>query len=114
MKLKEEVTVIDCEFAEYEITVDTFEDTGDVYRCFIDVKEKGSNNFITSTFKLLDDPQDAQDFIAHVEKKLKILHLIDEFTQEMEGYSYYGSNPGISADDYEDVAERIMEKFFLK
>jgi hypothetical protein len=29
-------------------------------------------------------------------------------TREMEGYSYYGSNPGISEDDYDDVAESIM------
>lgn len=29
-------------------------------------------------------------------------------TREMEGYSYFGSNPGISEDDYDDVAESIM------
>jgi hypothetical protein len=34
-------------------------------------------------------------------EKLKIL------TTEMEGYSYFGSNPGVKEDDYEDVANAI-------
>lgn len=34
--------------------------------------------------------------------------------QEMEGYSYYGSNPGIAEEDYEDIAEELMKEFGLK
>lgn len=43
----------------------------------------------------------------------KLEAVLSKFTREMEGYSYYGSNPGISEDDYEDVAEEIMEAFKL-
>lgn len=43
----------------------------------------------------------------------KIETVLSKFTREMEGYSYYGSNPGISEDDYEDVAEEIMKAFKL-
>ncbi len=38
----------------------------------------------------------------------KIEAVLSSFTREMEGYSYFGSNPGISEDDYDDVAEAIM------
>lgn len=40
--------------------------------------------------------------------RCKIEAILAEHTQEMEGYSYYGSNPGISENDYDDVAESIM------
>ena len=39
--------------------------------------------------------------------KDKILGILKEYTQEMEGYSYYGSNPGISEDDYDEIASKI-------
>jgi hypothetical protein len=29
----------------------------------------------------------------------------------MEGYSYCGSNPGVSVDDYENIAEDICKEF---
>ena len=38
----------------------------------------------------------------------RIEDILATFTQEMEGYSYFGSNPGIKEDDYDDVAEAIM------
>jgi hypothetical protein len=38
----------------------------------------------------------------------RIDDILKRFTQEMEGYSYFGSNPGISEDDYEYVADAIM------
>jgi hypothetical protein len=41
------------------------------------------------------------------EVKDKILGILKEYTQEMEGYSYYGSNPGISEDDYDEIASKI-------
>lgn len=42
--------------------------------------------------------------------KEDIIAILEAFTQEMENYSYFSSNPGISESDYEDVAERIIEK----
>ena len=44
----------------------------------------------------------------------RIVAIMARHTQEMEGYSYYGSNPGISEDDYEDVADDIMIEFGIK
>jgi hypothetical protein len=32
---------------------------------------------------------------------------LKSLTTEMEGYSYFGSNPGVKEDDYEDVAAAI-------
>ena len=32
---------------------------------------------------------------------------LKELTTEMEGYIYFGSNPGVKEDDYEDVADAI-------
>ena len=54
--------------------------------------------------------------ISKEEKDLrdKIVAILAEYTCEMENYSYYGSNPGIKEDDYEDVAEAIMAYFKLK
>jgi hypothetical protein len=44
----------------------------------------------------------------------RIIAIIDKHTREMEGYSYCGSNPGVSVDDYEDVADDIMKEFGIK
>lgn len=41
----------------------------------------------------------------------RIEEILGTFTREMEGYSYYGSNPGIKEDEYDDVAEAIMDEF---
>ena len=54
--------------------------------------------------------------ISPAEKAIRdrIVAVMARHTQEMEGYSYYGSNPGISEDDYEDIAEELMKEFGLK
>jgi hypothetical protein len=43
--------------------------------------------------------------------KQRIIAILDNYTTEMEGYSYYGSNPGVSEDDYEDIANDILKEF---
>jgi hypothetical protein len=43
------------------------------------------------------------------EVKKRIVEILDSYTKEMEGYSYYGSNPGVSHSDYEDIAEEICK-----
>lgn len=48
------------------------------------------------------------------ELRNKIIAVLEQFTREMEGYSYFGSNPGIAEDDYEDVAEAILLGFDVK
>lgn len=34
--------------------------------------------------------------------------VLEKYTRDMENYSYYGSNLGVSENDYDDVAEDIM------
>lgn len=54
--------------------------------------------------------------ISKEEKELrdKLVDIISRFTQEMEGYSYFGNNPGVPEDDYEDIAEEILLNFTVK
>lgn len=52
-----------------------------------------------------------------LEEKLlrdKLVAIMSKYTQEMEGYSYYGSNPGISEADYEDIADDILLMFDVR
>lgn len=60
-----------------------------------------------------EDPDYSE--ISEEEKILrdKIVEILSGFTQEMENYSYMGSNPGIEEDDYEDVADEILKKFSI-
>lgn len=44
----------------------------------------------------------------------KIIKVIQRCTKEMEGYSYFGSNPGVSEEDYEDASDEIMLEFEVK
>lgn len=61
-----------------------------------------------------EDPEYSE--ISPAEKAIRdrIVAVMAKHTQEMEGYSYYGSNPGIAEDDYEDIAEELMKEFGLK
>ena len=45
------------------------------------------------------------------EIRKRIIEIIDSYTKEMEGYSYYDSNPGVSESDYEDIANDILKEF---
>lgn len=44
----------------------------------------------------------------------KIVKALDGFTTEMEGYSYFGSNPGIPVDDYDEVADAVIDALGLR
>ena len=102
------------EHAEYTMVSFVDKETGEISHHELNIKEKGSSGLLSTTWMVVVDGGDIEGIIRNTEKKLQLIKLLDEFTQEMEGYSYYGSNPGISTDDYEDVADRILEKFFLK
>lgn len=52
----------------------------------------------------------AQMTKAEYEMRCRIVKIIAQYTTEMEGYSYFGSNPGVREDDYEDVADDIMKE----
>ena len=37
-----------------------------------------------------------------------IIKTMNSYVKEMEGYSYFGSNPGIDDDDIEEIADEII------
>lgn len=37
-----------------------------------------------------------------------VLQILHRYTQEMEHYGYYESNPGVSVDDFDDIANEIV------
>jgi len=114
-KYETKTTVFDREHAEYTMVSFVDKETGEISHYELNIKEKGSTGLLSTTWRMVvDHGSDIVDIILNTEKKLQLIKLLDEFTQEMEGHSYYSSNPGISTDDYEDVADRILEKFFLK
>ena len=41
--------------------------------------------------------------------KEAIIKIMEAYVTEMEGYSYFGSNPGIPKDVIEDIADDILE-----
>lgn len=61
-----------------------------------------------------EDPEYSE--ITPEEKAIRdrIIAIISRYTREMEADSYYGSNPGVPEDDYEDVADEIMVEFGIK
>ncbi len=40
--------------------------------------------------------------------KAGIIRILSRHTQEMEGYSYFSSNPGIPEDQYEEIADEVI------
>lgn len=60
-----------------------------------------------------DDPKYTDISLRDFELRKRIEEIMDQHTREMEGYSYYGSNPGIPEDAYDDVAEDIMTELGL-
>ena len=98
-------TVFDREHAVYTMESYVEKETGDIGHHELSIKEKDSDGLLSTTFMVLDDGCDVEGIILNTEKKLQLIKLLDEFTQEMEGYSYYGSNPGIPEDEIEVLVE---------
>lgn len=46
--------------------------------------------------------------MSEIELKARIISILSGHTREMEGYSYFSSNPGIPEDEYEDIADEVM------
>jgi hypothetical protein len=59
-------------------------------------------------------PESAQMTPEEFAVRQRIVAVIAKHTREMEGYSYFSSNPGVSEDDYEDIADDIMIEFGIK
>ena len=50
--------------------------------------------------------------LTREELRAVIIERLKDNTQEMEGYSYYGSNPGVPEDEYGNIADEVIEKVF--
>ncbi len=35
---------------------------------------------------------------------------LEKYEQEMQGFLYFGSNPGVSRDDYDDIIKQALQK----
>lgn len=62
----------------------------------------------------INEEYEAEQLFEKTVKKMEIVEVIHAYTQEMEGYSYFGSNPGVPKDTYEEIAQDIMNKWELK
>lgn len=60
-----------------------------------------------------ENPEYTQISKEDKDKCDRIVAVLEQYKREMEHYSYYGSNPGIPEDDFEDVADDIMKEFGL-
>lgn len=99
------VTTVTKDFATYTI---------EEFQGHVEVEIKYTTNISTyEGFRVFDTAVDAHVFIVKNEKLCKVMSILSKHTQEMEGYSYYGSNPGISEDDYDSVAEDLIAAFEL-
>lgn len=70
---------------------------------------QGVNTY--QTFRVFDSKSEAFDWVEKNEKICKMMKIMNGFSTEMEGYSYFGSNPGIPEDDFDEVAEEIIKQF---
>jgi hypothetical protein len=75
-----------------------------------------SENDMVMTYEWFEPNEEykAKQLFEKTIKKMEIVEVIHSYTQEMEGYSYYDSNPGVPQDAYEEIAQAIMNKWELK
>lgn len=89
--------------------------TVETYSGHIEVEITYTTNVtVCNTFQVFTDAEEMYDWIDKHEKTCRLVQIMRRYTQEMEGYSYYGSNPGIPEDVYDEVAEEILKTFDLK
>lgn len=85
------------------------------------ILEKDKTEFVVRTesefvyeYEYVTDETEAYALFKKCSKKLQLVEIINAYTTEMEGYSYFGSNPGVGTDAYEAIATEILNKFDLK
>lgn len=109
--METKVTVFDNE--HFKTTMTTNLKDGVVLYHEVEIQEHG-DRVLTEHYKIFDDGPSVVMYIANLQKKIEVINLCREFVTEMEGYSYYGSNPGIPEDEIEDLVDVLMSKYFLK
>lgn len=109
--IKSKLTVFDREYFFANMT--TYIKDGKPTHHEVEIVEKESD-VLSYHFKSFDDGSDVLMWILNLEKKIEVINVCKEFVTEMEGYSYYGSNPGIPEDEIEDLVDVLMSKYFMK
>lgn len=61
-----------------------------------------------------EDPDYTEISKKDYDVRCGIVAILDEYKKNMENYGYFGENLGAAEDDFEDIAEDIMNKFKLK
>ena len=108
------VEIFEKQYATYEvekILACPAENSNDVVLVMILAKVKDNNisKIFSDTHKTFGTEQEANQWISNTERKLKIMSVMVPYITEMEGYSYYGSNPGIPEDCIEDIAAELLD-----
>ena len=86
----------------------------------ITVEQYGGHYEITIAPHSCTESVDNEFIIAYTEeevhstvdawsRRVNVIRVLEQYTTEMENYSYYGSNPGIPEECYYDLANSILE-----
>lgn len=63
-----------------------------------------------SRFQIFDTDQQADEWQNRHGVLCKVIKMIKGYCREMENYTYFGSNPGVPEDDFEDLAVDILKE----
>jgi hypothetical protein len=78
----------------------------------VDIKDEAVKKIYMDTIKTEAEYEESvQVWIDATEQRLRMMSVLTPHVEEMEGYSYYGANPGISAYNLEDIVEEIIKEF---
>lgn len=113
MTIKYKENIVKLEFVTGEIKTFFDSDTNIVTHFELTVTETQTKGLLSQTYFILYENDCPWKLLERINKKVQLIKLLDGYTREMEGYSYYGSNPGVSVDDYEYIVEDIMKELKL-
>ena len=94
---------------EYKNTIGKiiFEETG--FQCEEEVYQVRADSEEMFVWKYFADISDAERFYKKCIMQIDIVEVIGKYTTEMNNYNYYSNNPGVAVDNYEDIANDIIE-----
>ena len=64
---------------------------------------------VDNEFIVVYTEEEVQSTVDAWNRRVNVIRILERYTTEMENYSYYGSNPGISEEQYIAVANDILE-----
>ena len=64
---------------------------------------------VGNEFIIVYTEEEVQSAVNAWNSRVNVIRILEQYTTEMENYSYYGSNPGIPEECYYDLANSILE-----